>query len=488
MLTRWFKILSITLTILSGIMLIGYTSYRAYEVPITHDEAQTFKMLEGRTFTDIMNYSIPEDHMLNTLLIKVLTNKLGNFEWVIRLPNLFGHLIYLIFSFLILWRFGKREFLLPAFLLLNVNPYLLDFFSCARGYGLSTSLMIPSIYFMLEYFKKYNPIYLAMAYLFATLAVITLVTLLNYYLVMVGLTTLMIILGFMMKPRNTRSIINYIIGIIIIILSSYFLYQYLHSAIQRLSDRSFIKFNLFFNFYEGTIRTISFRSIYTKDSGHLVTIISYTIIAFYLISLTYLVIEAIRKKCAVLFKTTFIFFLVGIAVAISVTFQYEIFQIRFPSDRAALFFIPIFMLLIVFLLFDLNDKKLLKIPSLLILLIFTALVSYNAIKHCNLKYYVDWDYDMAGKEMLNDIHVNISKLDDNKAVNLGTFWIFEPSANYYRVSRNLKWLNEVSRDSFREKPFDFYYLRASDTLGMNFKNSEIIKIYPQIGTLLIRRR
>jgi hypothetical protein len=488
MLTRWFKILTITLTILSGIILIGYTSYRAFEVPITHDEAQTYKMLEGRTFIDIMNYSIPEDHMLNTLLIKALTNNLGNYEWVIRLPNLFGHLLYLLFSFLILWRFGKREFLFPAFLLLNVNPYLLDFFSCARGYGLSTSLMLPSIYFMLEYLRKYFPVYLVLAYLFAVLAVITLVTLLNYYLVLSAITSLMIIIGLYVKPRSQKSIIYSILGLIIIMLSSYFLYQYLHSALQRLSERSFIKHNLFFNFYEGTIRTISFRSIYTKDSGHLVTIISYSIIASYLISLIYLGIEAIKKKCVVLYKTTFILFLVGIAVAISVTFQFEIFQIKFPSDRAALFFIPIFMLLIVFLLFDLNDNKLLKIPSLLILILFTALVSYNAIKHCNLKYYVDWDYDMAGKEMLNDIHRSISKTDGNKNINLGTFWIFEPSANYYRISRNLKWLNEVSRDSFKEKPFDFYYLRASDTLGMNFNSSDIIKIYPQIGTMLIRRR
>jgi len=488
MLKRWPRILSITLTILSGVILLGYTSFRAYKVPITHDEAQTFKMLGKRTYQDILHFSIPEDHMINTLLIKALTQNLGNEEWVIRIPNIFGHLIYMIFTFLILWRFGKREFIFPAFLLLNLNPYLFDFFSCARGYGLSTSLMIPSIYFILEYIKKYNPLYLTLSFLFAVLAVFTLVTLLNYYLVLVGITISMIILGFLLKPKNLKSIVYYSIGLLIVGLSSYLLYQYLQSVILRLSDRSFVKHNLSFNFYEGTIRTIAFRSIYTKDSGHIVTIISYTIMATYLIAVIFLLADAVRKKTEVIYKTTFILLIIGVAMALSVTFQHEIFQIKFPSDRAALFFIPVFMLLIVFLLFDLYEKKYFKIPSLILVFIFTGLVTYNVLKHCNFRYYVDWDFDMAGKEMLNDIRDNLPNTGEIKAINLGTFWIFEPSANYYRTTRNLKWLNEVTRDSLTEKPFDFYYLRATDTSQMNFKRSDILKVYPQIGTMLLRRR
>jgi hypothetical protein len=485
---RWIRIISIILTIFSGILIMGYTSYRAYKIPITHDEAQSFKLMNERTYKEIKNYSIPEDHMLNTLADKVLSNNFGTNEWILRLPNLIGNMIYLLFTFLILWHFGKRELIFPAFLLLNVNPYLFDFFSCARGYGLSTALMIPSIYYILVYYREFKPSKLALSLLFAILAVLSLVTLLNYYLILVSLTVLMLAVAYLYKSKNRKSVVLYITGILILLVSSYFLYYYLHTAIARLSGKTFVKHNLFFNFYEGTIRTISFRSIYTKDDGNLVTLISYTIIGTYIISFIYLIFKAINEKSKVFFNTSMSFFIIGVAMALSVTFQHEIFHIKFPSDRAALFFIPIFMFMIIFILFEFYESKYLKIPSTVLFFILAGLLIFNGIKHSNASYYVDWDYDMVGREMIQDLESNLTREDKNKTITLGTFWIFEPSANYYRVAKKLSWLNEVSRDSLKEKQFDFYYLRPIDTVNMHFKNSDILKVYPQVGTLLLRRQ
>jgi hypothetical protein len=53
-------------------------------------------------------------------------------------------------------------------------------------------------------------------------------------------------------------------------------------------------------------------------------------------------------------------------------------------------------------------------------------------------------------------------------INLGINWIFEPTINYYRISRNLKWLNEVNRNGV-EGNFDFYYVFPEDTSAIKLK-------------------
>ena len=94
-------------------------------------------------------------------------------------------------------------------------------------------------------------------------------------------------------------------------------------------------------------------------------------------------------------------------------------------------------------------------------------------KSVNLNKTHEWDYDAQTKSMIDDLEqAYIADALTNRAtptkINLGINWIYEPTINYYRLSRNLKWLNEVNRNGL-EGDFDYYYVFAKDTSEIKIK-------------------
>ena len=86
----------------------------------------------------------------------------GNIEFALRLQSLLAHILYLLFTFLLLRDTRNNIIILCGFILLNVNPYLLDFFSLARGYAMAISFMLISIYFFLSFVKTQKRFWLSL--------------------------------------------------------------------------------------------------------------------------------------------------------------------------------------------------------------------------------------------------------------------------------------------------------------------------------------
>src|ERR1700722_18943946 len=92
-----------------SLALLVYTIYRACSLSLTIDEAYTFLNYVPMRFMDIISNNIAtntvvsaNNHILNTLLVKLFTWLFGTSELVLRLPSLIGHVIYLIASYLII--------------------------------------------------------------------------------------------------------------------------------------------------------------------------------------------------------------------------------------------------------------------------------------------------------------------------------------------------------------------------------------------------
>src|SRR5262245_41102857 len=67
----------------------------------------------------------------------------GVSEFALRIPALFGWvLILVIFLRLSRLLFGESRVAFVVFLLLAFNPFLLDYCSIARGYGMATALFL----------------------------------------------------------------------------------------------------------------------------------------------------------------------------------------------------------------------------------------------------------------------------------------------------------------------------------------------------------
>jgi hypothetical protein len=137
-------------------LLFGFAVVRAIRVPLTFDEAAAFLRYIDTDFPSvfhtsllsIFSFEVATNHFLNTLLTKLCYLAAGSSELALRTPNLIGYAIYLCFAQLILRRCADRTIALAGFLLLNLNPYLLDFFTASRGYGLALGFLLGALYFL----------------------------------------------------------------------------------------------------------------------------------------------------------------------------------------------------------------------------------------------------------------------------------------------------------------------------------------------------
>ena len=119
---------------------------------LTTDEAYTF--LEYVYTGDVFNIGIANNHLLNTFLM-FFSTKLGYSEIFLRLPNLFAGIVYIVLSFFIS---KKTKYPLLSLTILTAVPYLVDFFTLARGYGIAcTSIFLGLInyYFFRDYKFKF---------------------------------------------------------------------------------------------------------------------------------------------------------------------------------------------------------------------------------------------------------------------------------------------------------------------------------------------
>ena len=139
-----------------------FAAARAVRVPFTYDEAASYMRyidtsvpsVFDTNLLSVFNFEVATNHLLNTALSKLVYAVAGGSEFALRLPNLLGYALYLGFGALILRRLSSPALGIGGLLLLNLNPYLLDFFALSRGYGLSLGLLMASLFFLLRFIEQ----------------------------------------------------------------------------------------------------------------------------------------------------------------------------------------------------------------------------------------------------------------------------------------------------------------------------------------------
>ncbi len=481
--------LSLLFVILSGAALLFYTNYRAATLSITHDEGVIYRLISENSARQIFHYVIPMDHMINSLLMKFSCQLLPDSEYTVRLPNLLGHLLYVIFSILLLLKLKNPHLLAAGFILLNFNPYLLDFFSAARGYGLSVSFMMVSIYFGFSFIQSRKILPLILSFIFAILSVLSVYTLLNYFFALCGVVVIMMLVWWANERFNlSRSFLS-ISGIylFIIAISAVLIYLQLREPLLRMQSENFIYQDVQANIYSGTIRPIIYRSIYNSDPVTTVNLVSYGVIAVYFMALVTMVVMCIRRNFSFTKRLIFFSFVISSIVALSISMQYELFNVRFLQNRTATFTIPLMVLTIIGLIEEFSILKMMRIPALIMAYALAALFFLNTAKNVNIKWYLDWQYDSSTREMMHDLKADASSMPA-KEIKLGICWQYEPSVNFYRKTWNLDWLKEVDRNGYDED-FDYFYVDNVDSILRKdiFKDKIIIKSYSKANTVLLRK-
>lgn len=117
--------------------------YKAATVAISADEAYTYNRSVSEPIPRLWDTFDANDHVLHTLLCKVTVGLFGICELSLRMPALAGGLLLLwVLRRLTFWWFGEGWRGAGVFTAIAMNPFLLDYASMARGYGMALALWL----------------------------------------------------------------------------------------------------------------------------------------------------------------------------------------------------------------------------------------------------------------------------------------------------------------------------------------------------------
>src|SRR5436305_9356826 len=116
--------------------LLAVSLYRAMTQSVTPGEAWNFDRFIRPPWAEALSRFDVNNHVLNTLLVRISTSRFHLTELSLRLPSLLAGALYLWVAFGMARRwFGNGVPFLAVLGLLTLNPLVVDGLSEARGYG-----------------------------------------------------------------------------------------------------------------------------------------------------------------------------------------------------------------------------------------------------------------------------------------------------------------------------------------------------------------
>lgn len=435
-----------------------YILLRAIKIPITHDEAGTILNFSTQSVWNIISYQdpIPNNHLLNTLLIKLSTTLFGFNALSCRLPNIVAGLIFLLTSYKISYILFKMALLRFVFQILMIsNPYVIEFFSLARGYGLSISLMTLSLYFLLlETERK-----ILLAILFGALATYANITQLNYLIPLLA-----IILYWSVSQRFlTRTFILKSLSILLIM-----------SGLLVIPILKMIRTNQFSywgnsGFWNETFLPLLKSSV--QGEGYFSGMTTTIFILVIVLSLLYSVLKLMYRWCGNednISNSLILNFVFFGAIVYNVA-QHYMFDIPYLNARTAIFFYPLYILAVSSNITGLNNKKFNK--GMIIYALFGVFGLLHISRTYNLHSSYEWWYDGDNKKVID----KLERSRTEKPVSFKCNWLFQPSLTYYiKAEKHNKILPPPYQKSIDTSELVDYYYITSDDLNDWFRQNYIV--------------
>ncbi len=473
--------------------LLAYTSYRAANLSLTHDESTSYNWFHD---TNIFTCFYSKDcwynannHLLNTWGLQQSVRLFGPSEWAIRLPNLLAHLLYLICSLTVVRSVASRFWVGVAGLaFLNFNPYLLEFFGLARGYGLVAGLSMASIFSLFVFLRNNRWPALLASYLLAALAVLANFTALNFLASLWGAGFLMSLfrqgsrpgkIGFRWRRQLWMNALPLAVSAILAIL--------LYRPIQFLQDTGD------FDAYGTSSFVTAFRSV-VENSLYGINYLSGDTVPVFTLLYGVMIISALAGAFWFFFRapeqawrqqylaTAFLFLMSCLVM----TAQHHILGSNYLEGRKALLFITLSGLLFFFLLHGLAETGFSSRLSGTLCALAFLLLGYHLFRAGNLEYSREWWYDKNTREMV--LYLDSLIPPGRAPVALGVSSMFQPTTAFYHKAFGL--------DSFTAPPYqgeiqadgryDFYYV-SDDKIPQLEEKYEVEKRF-EWGRSLLRRK
>ncbi|MCF8276264.1 MAG: glycosyltransferase family 39 protein [Flavobacteriales bacterium] len=470
---KYFSLLQSWQTIVFCIALglFTYTSYRTANLSFTYDESSTVLEYVGRTYAYIFTRApTATNHLLNSASAKFFSSIFPASEFVYRLPNLLAHLVYMLFSALLVSRLRTAEntFKIFGFVLLNFNPYLLDFFSLARGYGLAACFTMAAIYFLFRYHQSSNRSPLFACLISCSLAVLSNFTLLNFLLAI----SCFIFIDECFKTYNGRRFSSLVINAGFVLLTVFFLSLIIYSPIHELVSKNELFFGGETGIWQNTLLSVIQKSTYSDDQQKN----SLAVLVF----LVMLGLSWILALPQVTSRNNFglkLLLLISI-ILFGLLAQNMLFGTRFIQERTALFLYPLFISTVIF---SIHESTFLHswVKNTMVG-IFAFIMFSNTLASANRNHTLDWSHEADIKFLMHQIENEKRPYQTNFVVD----WPYGVSCQFYRELLGYSWLKVVENPSSLP-----YRIPEEDKLSIDHVDVELVTdtSRPSIKTSIEKR-
>lgn len=340
-----------TKNILTGaffLFLLTYFFLRAWFVAPIHDEVATFfhyietgKIWGDEALKDANN------HLLNSWLGYFLYRNFGEHFILFRLPSLIAFVAYFFATKAIVEKLTLGNWRYIGFVALNTIPWITDYFSYTRGYGLAIGLFMSALYYLLSFIKDKKVGQLAIGLVLLNLTVFANVT----YLVISLLISCYWLLFTVLHWTNWT--MKQCVFLSVSYLLCFFFLTPLIQFSFDLKEAGALYYGSLDGLWEVTGKTVAKYVLFYNESW---LKIAFIILGFTAILLVLRSIKRLSLK-QIITNQAFIFLYLIIGNVVALVFLAKVMGINYPEDRAAMYFVPLFILFVVQLL---SENKQLK--------------------------------------------------------------------------------------------------------------------------------
>ncbi len=496
------------------LVLFSVNVYRAATQAITHDEAVTWEWLPfSGTVAQFFDSEIANHHPLHNLLAKLSADVFGLSEFSLRIPSLLGGLFYFYTVYLIsTFLFGEGLLFLLSVAVLTLNPFLLDYLSCSRGYASGLGFLMFALYQAMRYLSEtwgpgdarrparilntigvaiglsvgFNVVMIFPAAAFATAFLAILLA--DHIIAKPVPVENAAPAGNPKKKKQSRrkseraagahvgrslgqALLHFVLPALVvggIIVSLPRSLVYLEVGYEGPPSLRAI--------LDGIVRSSYFHSpqgrlgLATWFSAEFVT----RLITDFLIpvGLVVLVVIAVRivyhwiqqrrlDALPVIDRFLLLLSLLMPAALVLIVASRYIFHAPYPELRTVLYWIPLLGLTSLGLIKWLQDTGPTTAKLAIPVAAFVVLSIAQFVTQFNTRYYSEWAYCAATKDIMKIVRDQHAARPGGK-IRLGVTWQLEPGVNFYRTIWGLDWLNKVERES-PDGDNDYYILLFDDT-------------------------
>ncbi len=468
---------------IAACLLFTYVLVRAFTVGVTWDEAYSYLgFVRTQCVFGTNDMMDANNHWLNTWLVWLFTNFLGNHPIVLRLPALGFAAIFFCYAVKFSKLFSRDSARLAVFCILTLNPYCIEFLSLSRGYGLALSCLMPSLYYFYVWLSdtKLRQYYLAL--FFAVLSAYANLVFLPVLLVFIGVGVLSLLLNVLKQsafipPLSFRQAI-------LPIGASAILTAFLIQNGFNLKKAGALFYGETGNFIQHSFQLSLPAYCYRLHLPESVLWLSTLVAIGALALLFYFGWLAIIKPEKVFNPRI----LIGSCLVVALVFiapnmQYWLNGINLPTFRT---FLPYWFLLCfaaTLIIKQLEYSPLIKWISVGVIIFQLSLFGTAA----NFKQSLEWQHDADVPEMLDILQSEVSKMKHRKSPIFlgGDIEAYGPVV-YYKVYRKLDWLKIPEAKDFINPINDFYFIKAKLIPKLNGLKTDTLAYFPATNSYLLK--